>query len=130
MPAKVPGAILLVDDAPATALELALADVAPVQVLRSALAAARLIGSGAEIAAVVTDLEMPSLSGFDLIRLVRGDPRHVKTPIVVVSGAVDPDAAERVFALGADAYFSKPCSPAEVRRRVEGLINGTRQSDR
>ena len=128
MAARTPGAILLVDDAPSTALELALAALARVEVLRSALDAARFISSGAEVAAIVTDLEMPRLSGFDLISFVRSDPRWARTPIVVVSGAVDPKAPERAFALGADAYFSKPCSPAEVRRRVEGLINGTRHS--
>lgn len=129
MAARTAGAILIVDDAPATALELALAALAPVQVLSCSSEAVELIGSSAEIAAIVTDLEMPRLSGFDLISLVRRNPRRAKTPIVVVSGAVDPTAAQRALALGANAYFSKPCSPTEVRRWVEGLIDGTRNSD-
>lgn len=117
------GLILFVDDEPAAAIELALAMVAPVRVCRSVEAAASFVEAGGSVAAVVTDLEFPVADGFELIRRIRTAPGHRRTPVVVVSGSADPDAALRAAALGAEAYFSKPCSPAELRRRVEGLIH-------
>jgi DNA-binding NarL/FixJ family response regulator len=45
-------------------------------------------------------------------------------PIIVVSADTDPATPERVVALGAEAFFPKPFSPALVRRKLEQLLNG------
>jgi CheY-like chemotaxis protein len=69
---------------------------------------------------------MPAMDGFELIGAVRADPRFVRLPVVVLSGDTDPRTPERLRALGVDAYFPKPYSPAEVRRKVEELIHASR----
>jgi DNA-binding response OmpR family regulator len=46
-------------------------------------------------------------------------------PILVISGDTDPHTPERVRRLGADAFFTKPYSPGEVREKLEQLIHGT-----
>jgi CheY-like chemotaxis protein len=80
------------------------------------------------VAAVITDLEMPHVDGFELIERLRADPRFVKLPIVVVSGSCDPQTPERVRRLGADAFFSKPFSPAEMRSKLEVLLHEKQQA--
>jgi len=75
------------------------------------------------IAAVVTDLNMPGMDGFELIRNIRGSARYDKLPIIVVSGCTDPGAPSRVAELGASAFFGKPFSPARVRATLERLLN-------
>lgn len=72
--------------------------------------------------AVVTDLEMPQMSGYELIEHLRSDPRYSRLPIIVSSGSVDPDAPRRALRIGADAYFSKPYSPGELRQKLETLL--------
>ena len=84
-----------------------------------------LSGQGSSIRAIVTDLNMPRMDGFELIRRVRSDGRLPGTPIVVVSADTDPATPRRIAQMGVDAYFAKPFSPAEVRRKLEQILNGT-----
>jgi len=126
-----PRMILIVEDVEtaATALELALENIPDVNVVRVAdgLRAWERLGpeNGQTIDALVTDLELPSLDGFELIRRTREQRRYTALPIVVVSGHTDPGAAERAVALGADAWFGKPWSPRQVRQRVEELLKSS-----
>jgi two-component system chemotaxis response regulator CheY len=122
-----PGVVLIVDDAEtsAAALEVACAAIPEVEVwrLRSAVDALRILArDGPPVLAVITDLRMPRVDGFALIRAIRGNPERAGTPIIVVSAETDPASPERARALGADAYFSKPCSPVLVRETLERLL--------
>lgn len=122
------GTVVIVEDAAtcATTLEmafLAIPDIAVV-VLPSAHDALRLLENGdCSVSAVVTDLNMPRMDGFELIERIRAQPRHRQLPIIVVSGDTDPRTPQRVSALGADAFFSKPYSPAQVRLKLEQLLD-------
>ncbi len=124
----------MVDDAEtcAATLELAFAEIPEVDVSLAATAtdALRILsGEQAPICAVVTDLNLPSMDGFELIRLIRADPRHARVPIIVTSADPDPRTPGRTYALGADAYFAKPYSPALVRKKLEQLLNANRTCD-
>ena len=77
---------------------------------------------GGDICAVITDLHLPQMDGFELIEAVRSHPGRGALPILVISGDSDPGTPSRLEALGANAYFQKPFSPIEVRNRLEQLI--------
>jgi CheY-like chemotaxis protein len=112
----------------ASNLEIALMSLkgADVRIANSAVEAMEILNSPADsIAAVVTDLEMPKMNGFELIERMRALPRYTKTPIIVSSGSPDPDSPARARALGANAYFTKPYSPVELRRKLELLLSET-----
>ncbi len=119
--------VLLVEDTDIgrDALELALAIVPNVilQIVKSAEEALALFGENT--CALVTDLNLPRMDGFELIEAVRSDPGRRQIPIMVISGNSDPDTPSRLVALGANAYFPKPFSPAEVRSRLEQLIHAS-----
>jgi CheY-like chemotaxis protein len=72
------------------------------------------------ISALVTDLNLPRMDGFQLIEAVRADSGM---PIIVISGDNNPSTLQRLAALGASAYFPKPYSPSQVRQRLEELID-------
>ena len=55
------------------------------------------------VSAVITDLHMPHMDGFELIERVRAADGLAYVPIIVVSGDSDPDTPDRVRRLGADA---------------------------
>ena len=76
-----------------------------------------------EACALVTDLHLPVMNGFELIEAVRGRPMQASLPILVISGDSDPRIPSRVANLGANAFFAKPYSPAEVRRKLKQLID-------
>ena len=84
--------------------------------------------SGAEALAcpapdlMLLDVVMPGMSGYEVCRAVRADPRTAILPIVMVT-AVDP-AEERIRGLeaGADDFLSKPVDPEELLVRVRSLL--------
>jgi CheY-like chemotaxis protein len=120
--------VLIVEDAEscATTLEIALLAIPRIHVRVAATArqALELLASaGAGICALVTDLNLPSMDGFELIERVRSDSRTSRLPIIVVSGDSDPRTPERIHRLGVDGYFGKPYSPAQIRQRVEQLLD-------
>jgi len=123
-------AVLIVEDSEQSAapLEIALMGVPGLSVLMvsSALEALRLLtAQGSTVGAIVTDLNMPRMDGFELIRRVRADRNLSSTPIIVVSADTDPATPDRVAKMGVSAFFSKPYSPAQVRRKLEQILNGT-----
>lgn len=119
--------VLIVEDSDtATPLEIALASLKGLETMlvangRDALKLLRQNHSG--IAAVITDLDLPYLDGFELIAAIRADKRYLRLPIVVVTGNNDPDNRLRVRELGADAFFTKPYSPIEIRQTLQGLLH-------
>jgi PleD family two-component response regulator len=125
--------VLIVEDAEscATTLEIALLAIPRIHVrvaptARQALE--MLAATGAGICALVTDLHLPLMDGFELIERLRSDTRTERLPIVVISGDSDPRTPARIFRLGADAYFVKPYSPAQVRLKVEQLLDANSTS--
>jgi two-component system chemotaxis response regulator CheY len=125
-------AVLIVEDSEnsATTLEVALLGIPGLSVLMasSAIEALNILHrDGSAVRAVVTDLNMPRMDGFEMIRKIREDQRLSATPIIVVSGDADPGTPERVARLGVSAFFPKPFSPAQVRRKLEQILNGTTQ---
>ncbi|HTP85791.1 MAG TPA: response regulator [Bryobacteraceae bacterium] len=122
--------VLLVEDraASAAALEMVLSGIDSVRVRISPNGAAAwdfLQGiEGGKVCAVVTDLDMPLISGMDLIRRIRASGAHAKTPVIVVSGTTDAAAPQEAMQAGANAFFSKPWSPGRVRATLEQLLHG------
>ena len=118
--------ILIVDDAFASsdALELALTGIpqAAISVVATAEEALRRLTAGG-ISALITDLNLPAMDGFELIERVRSQNACAGLPILVISGDSDPRTPARLVGLGADAYFPKPYSPAEVRSKLERLLD-------
>ena len=130
MPQKGAHPVLIVEDSEnaATMLEIALGDIPGVslRLASSATEALRILnGGGPAVRAIVTDLNMPRMDGFELIRRVRENERLSATPIIVVSADTDPATPERVAQLGVSAFFPKPFSPAQVRRKLEQLLDGS-----
>ena len=124
--------VLIVEDSENSAvmLEIALSEIPGIAVrlaTSGSEALTLLHGDGPAFHAVVTDLNMPRMDGYELIAHIRGDRRLSSTPIIVVSADTDPDTPQRIAQLGVNAFFPKPFSPAQVRRKLEQLLDATTQ---
>ena len=75
---------------------------------------------------VVLDLDMPEVSGIELCRLLRADPRWAALPVVFLTSRVGRDTIEAVFAAGADDYVSKPVVGPELVTRIANRLERTR----
>ncbi|HVZ15610.1 MAG TPA: response regulator [Terriglobales bacterium] len=113
--------ILIVDDTESSvaALEIALAQIpgvevafvsSPAEVLRS------LKNSRKPVSAIVTDICMPAMNGFELIRQVRADRQTSTIPIVVVTADTNSETPERTTRPGANAFIAKPFAQKTPRR--------------
>ncbi|MCX4390636.1 SpoIIE family protein phosphatase [Micromonospora peucetia] len=67
---------------------------------------------------VLTDVMMPRLDGFGLVRALRADRRTAGLPIIVLSARAGEEAAVEGLRTGADDYLAKPFSSEELLARV------------
>ena len=65
---------------------------------------------------IVSDIGMPNMDGYDLMRRVRALPASEggRTPAIAVTAYARPDDAERAFAAGFQRHVPKPIDPAEM----------------
>jgi len=120
--------VLVIEDAEdcSATLDIALHAVAGISVKFAASAEeAWHILSRQRVCAIITDLHLPDMDGFDLVSRVRSESRYAAIPILVISGDSDPNTPARVLRLGANAFFPKPYSPIAVRQKLEELIHAT-----
>jgi signal transduction histidine kinase len=71
---------------------------------------------------IVTDVMMPVMNGFALLREVRSDPRTRVVPVLMLSARAGEEARVSGLAAGADDYVTKPFSARELTARVRSLL--------
>lgn len=74
--------------------------------------------------AILTDINMPGLTGLELISFVRSHPTYRSIPIIVVSTERADADRERGLALGASDYVIKPFAPGDLERVVKQHLDG------
>jgi two-component system phosphate regulon response regulator PhoB len=65
---------------------------------------------------------MPHLSGIQLCRILRADPKLSRVPIVFLTAKAEPHDRIEGLESGADDYLGKPFSPKELVLRVESIL--------
>ncbi|MFG1653190.1 ATP-binding protein [Micromonospora sp. NPDC049275] len=75
---------------------------------------------------VLTDVMMPVLDGFDLVRRLRADPATRALPVLVLSARAGEEASVVGLSLGADDYLVKPFAAAELIARIRTAIRRAR----
>jgi PAS domain S-box-containing protein len=71
---------------------------------------------------VLTDVMMPGLDGFELLRALRTNPRTREVPIILLSARAGEEAVIEGLEAGADDYLIKPFSAQELVSRVNGHL--------
>ena len=71
---------------------------------------------------VLTDVMMPEMSGTELCRALKADPRTQGIPVVLVTSKAEREMKIEGLELGADDYVTKPFHPRELMARVRGLV--------
>ena len=84
---------------------------------------------GAEL--VLLDVNLPDMSGFEVCRRIKADPRTASIPVIQVS-ATAVEVADRAHGLtqGADAYLAEPTEPAELLATVTAVLRYSRARQR
>ena len=63
---------------------------------------------------VITDLNMPNMNGFELIRALRSDPKHKFTPILMLTTEGDNAKKQEGKSAGATGWLVKPFNPEKL----------------
>jgi two-component system cell cycle response regulator DivK len=71
---------------------------------------------------VITDIQLPHISGLELIRMMRSDEGLAAVPIMAVTAYSAQGDEERIRAAGAQAYVSKPISVVRFAETVDQLL--------
>jgi uncharacterized protein (TIGR02266 family) len=71
---------------------------------------------------ILTDVQMPGMDGWQLLRIVRARPSLATTPVVFMSTLSGEEDRLKGYQLGVDDYVPKPFSPDELRARVERVV--------
>jgi len=75
---------------------------------------------------VMLDEDMPGLTGVELCRVLRNDPRWAAVPVLFLTSRGDPMTVIRMFEAGADDFVAKPVLGPELIARVRNRLERTR----
>ncbi|NEM06740.1 response regulator [Geodermatophilus normandii] len=75
---------------------------------------------------VLTDVMMPGLDGFGLLRAMRADPATQAVPVVMLTARAGQEAAVEGFDAGVDDYLPKPFESAELLGRLRAVLERSR----
>lgn len=76
---------------------------------------------------VLSDVMMPALNGFELLRELRSHSRTRAIPVILLSARAGEDSRIEGVSAGADDYLTKPFSAGELRARVESHLKLARE---
>jgi signal transduction histidine kinase len=76
---------------------------------------------------IVSDVMMPGLTGTDLVRQLRADPRTASIPIILISARAGQEAAVAGLDAGSDDYLVKPFAAPELLARVRTHVQLARK---
>ncbi len=74
--------------------------------------------------AIILDLNLPRLDGFELLRVVRSEPRYARVPVAVLTSSRLAEDKQKAFDLGANAFITKPPTLDDFLETVGSAIRG------
>ena len=73
-------------------------------------------------AAIVLDIRLPDMSGWDVCAALKADPATDRIPIIVLTAAAVPTLPQQAAAAGCAAHLLKPCFPDQLAQVVRQVI--------
>ena len=70
---------------------------------------------------LISDWEMPNMSGEEFLKTVRRDPKCMKMPIIMITGTTTRGTS---WLAGANAYLQKPFNDADFEKAVKSALSG------
>ncbi len=71
---------------------------------------------------MICDVNMPNMNGLEFLKTVKGDEKHKRIPVIMLTTEGKDEDRERATKLGADAYLNKPFKPNALKAEIERLL--------
>ncbi|MEN9359210.1 MAG: hypothetical protein RL095_745 [Verrucomicrobiota bacterium] len=81
----------------------------------------KLQADGYKFTFVMCDINMPEMSGIELLKAVRADPNSNKIPIIMCTSVADKEVVLDCIKSGANNYIVKPFSSEDLKKKVQAL---------
>jgi CheY-like chemotaxis protein len=75
--------------------------------------------------AVITDIMMPRMNGFDLCAALHADPTTADIPVIMITALQDENDRQRGLAAGASEYLTKPFNWGTLSERLAAILAAT-----
>jgi chemosensory pili system protein ChpA (sensor histidine kinase/response regulator) len=75
---------------------------------------------------VLSDIEMPRMDGFDLVRNIRGDARLRSLPVIMITSRIAQKHRDHAAELGVNHYLGKPYSEEDLLALLGRYTRGER----
>lgn len=72
--------------------------------------------------AIIADINMPDINGFELLRYLKAHPGYRAIPVIIISTQMAQEDRDRGLAAGAAAYLTKPFQPEELEDVLRSLV--------
>ena len=71
---------------------------------------------------ILLDINLPDISGIDLLKQIKKDARFSKIPVVILTGSNEDEDIQKSYDLGAGSYLVKPISNSALMQVIERLF--------
>ena len=71
---------------------------------------------------VIIDVKMPRMDGYQLARCLRGDPRTLNVPLIILSAMTREQDQMTGYLSGVDEYITKPFKPSALNAAIERVL--------
>ena len=71
---------------------------------------------------IVSDVMMPEMSGYELTKTIKDDPKHHHLPIILLTARTQEEDEQKALLVGADEYLTKPFHLTDLKLRIDNII--------
>ena len=75
---------------------------------------------------IISDWNMPNMTGVELLRAIRNNPAHSQVPFLMVTAEADKENIVEAVKNGANNYIVKPFNAATLREKIEKVFSTRR----
>jgi two-component system sensor histidine kinase/response regulator len=100
---------------------LALSDIS-VEMANNGLEVLKLL-ENSKFDAVLMDIHMPEMDGFEATKIIRSQPRFADLPVIALTAGVTKEEQEKCMALGMNDFIAKPINPEKLTSTLLQWIN-------
>jgi two-component system, chemotaxis family, chemotaxis protein CheY len=122
--------ILVVDDFPTMRkiIRQVLSQIGYSEVIEASdgLVAVEVLKNNPDIKFVISDWNMPNMTGVELLRAIRKDPTHSDLPFLMVTAEADKENIVEAVKNGANNYIVKPFNASTLREKIEKVFSNRR----
>jgi two-component system chemotaxis response regulator CheY len=81
-----------------------------------------LIGTQADIALVICDINMPNMNGIEMLTAVKADVRNAALPVLMLTTEARADLIQQAKRIGAKGWVVKPFKPDQLAAAVRKIV--------